>query len=74
MQNSVDKLKAEVRKGLGIQTNADRIRSMTDEELADWIYGIDEFWDDGECKKYINGVTLHDGKEDILEWLQSEAE
>lgn len=23
------------------QTNADRIRSMTDEELADWLYHID---------------------------------
>ena len=50
------------------------IGSMTDEELAELLYGIGEFWDDGEGKKFINGVTLHDGKDDILQWLQSEAE
>ena len=46
-------------------TNADRIRSMSDEELADFI----------EMKQFFalanNGT---DGEEYTLKWLQSEAE
>lgn len=41
------------------QTNADRIRSMSDEELADWIY-------------YHN--TKFSSEKQWLGWLQSEAE
>ena len=41
-------------------TNADRIRSMSDEELADFIRELNE-----ECI---------DCKDIVLEWLQSEAE
>lgn len=37
MQNAIDKFKAEVRKELGVQSNADRIRAMSDEELAEFI-------------------------------------
>ena len=40
-------------------TNADRIRSMSDEELADFIRELNE--------EYI------DCKDIVLEWLQSEA-
>ena len=40
-------------------TNADRIRSMSDEELADFIRELNE-----ECI---------DCKDIVLEWLQSEA-
>lgn len=47
------------------QTNADRIRAMSDEELADFI----------EMKQFFslanNGT---DGEEYTLNWLQSEAE
>ena len=47
------------------QTNADRIRSMSDEELADFI----------EMKQFFalanNGT---DGEEYTLKWLQSEVE
>ena len=47
------------------QTNADRIRSMSDEELADFI----------EMKQFFaiarNGT---DGEECTLQWLQSEVE
>ena len=47
------------------QTNADRIRSMSDEELAEFI----------EMKQFFalanNGT---DGEEYTLKWLQSEAE
>ena len=65
---------AEEHNNESVKTNADYIRNMTDDELAELLYGIGEFWDDGEGKKFINGVTLHDGKDDILQWLQSEAE
>ena len=41
-------------------TNADRIRSMSDEELADFIRELNE--------EYI------DCKDIVLEWLQSEVE
>ena len=42
-------------------TNADRIRSMTDEELAEFLYQVG----------YDNGWGL---KEFALEWLQQPAE
>lgn len=74
MQNSIDKLKAEVRKELGIQSNADIIRNMTDEELAEFLYGTDHYVDDSECIVCFSETRLHDSKEDILQWLQSEAE
>lgn len=40
-------------------TNADRIRNMSDEELADWIY-------------YHN--TKFSSEKQWIDWLQSEAE
>ena len=57
-----------------IQTNADRIKNMSDEDLADFLYCIEAYCDDGEYKKYIDEVTLNDSKDDILEWLKSEVE
>ena len=55
------------------QTNADRIRSMTDEELALWIcdiYDIEE-----ENGKFINGIIIPGyAPNDIEEWLQQPAE
>ncbi len=55
-------------------TNADRIRAMSDEELANWILGIDHYWNDGECIVSFGKVHIHDSSDSILEWLQSEAE
>lgn len=44
-------------------TNADRIRSMTDEELAEWIFNT--LWSyDAICEKR---------KKDWLDWLNQEA-
>ena len=57
-----------------IETNADRIRAMSDEELADFLLGIDHYWDDGQCIVGFDNAILNDSKSDILEWLQSEAE
>ena len=55
-------------------TNADRIRAMSDEELADFLLGIDHYWDDGECIVVLDGKSIHDSKSDIVDWLQSEVE
>ena len=54
-------------------TNADRIRSMTDEELALWICGI--YDSEEENGKFINGIIIPGyTPNDIEEWLQQPAE
>ena len=53
-------------------TNADRIRSMSDEELAEFLGGIDHTIDDCEFIVKIGDEWLHDSTADILDWLQSE--
>lgn len=66
-QNAIDKYAP--------MTNADRIRSMTDEELAEWIYSIDYHYDDdnGASAIKLDEVYINDRKEDILDWLQEKA-
>lgn len=54
------------------QTNADRIRNMTDEELLDFICSI-ETYEEGSVKTIENGVSMHTVTE-VRKWLQSEAE
>lgn len=62
------------------QTNADRIRNMSDEELADWLHNMCDFEKDEEPYKSIynldteKGEEIHDSYGDLLNWLQSEAE
>ena len=58
-----------------IVTNADRIRSMTDEELAEFLKGIDNgheiaVGDYFYTKKYAVMMS----SEKVLEWLQSDSE
>ena len=54
-------------------TNADRIRSMTDEELALWICGVYDI--EEENGKFINGIIISGyAPHDIEEWLQQPAE
>lgn len=58
------------------QTNADRIRNMSDEELARFIIYTDFDCAD-YCDDYAMGCGLTCGKENkevVLKWLQSEAE
>lgn len=59
-------------------TNADRIRAMSDEELADLLHNIGSYVEDEEplIDIYIgeSKTTLDDGFGFILEWLQSKAE
>lgn len=62
------------------QTNADRIRNMSDEELADWLHNMCDFEKDEEPYKSIYNLDtekeegIHDSYGDLLKWLQSEAE
>lgn len=54
-------------------TNAQRIRGMSDEELAEWICGV--YDDDESAGKFINGILIERYDEDImLGWLQQPAE
>jgi hypothetical protein len=54
------------------QTNADRIRNMSDEELLDFICSI-ETYEEGSVKTIRNGIAMRSVTE-IEKWLQSEAE
>ena len=62
------------------QTNADRIRNMSDEELAEWIHNMCEFEKDEEPYRSIYNLDteqeeeIHGSYGDLLYWLQSEAE
>ena len=50
-------------------SNADKIRSMTDEELALWICGVYDI--EEENGKFINGIIIPGyAPHDIEEWLQ----
>lgn len=60
-----------------LTTNADRIRAMSDEELADFIGGIytldrDAWGDYDPCVVVEQSVKIRD-KEDMLDWLRSPA-
>ena len=61
------------------QTNADRIRAMSDEELADFIGGIftleHDLWGDYDPRTVVTQeprVELR-SREDVLDWLKQEA-
>ena len=58
------------------KTNADRIRHMTDEELAEMLHNIGSYVEGGEPKIDIwlgeDMSTLSDDYGNILEWLQAE--
>lgn len=62
------------------QTNADRIRNMSDEELAEWITNICDIERREKLYKSIYNLDtekeeeIRDSYGDLLKWLQSEAE
>ena len=59
------------------QTNADRIRNMSDEELAELITGSLNFDCADYCDSFTQGCAFNCGKKDreiALNWLHSEAE
>lgn len=57
-------------------TNGDRIRSMTDEELAEWMHNMVAFEKDEELMLSIYNLDteeteeIYDSYGDLLEWLQ----
>ena len=58
-------------------TNADRIRNMSDEDLAKLITGSLNFDCADYCDSFTQGCAFNCGKKEIeiaLKWLQSEAE
>lgn len=65
------------------QTNADRIRAMSDEELADLLKGADELDDRihycqslPECEKFFEDgedIPEHKCRDCLLKWLQQPA-
>ena len=62
------------------ETNAERIRNMTDEELAEWLTNMFDFEKFGEPYKSIYNLDtekeeeIHDSYGDLLKWLKSESE
>ena len=59
------------------QTNSDRIRNMSDEELAELITGSLNFDCADYCDSFTQGCAFNCNKKDreiALKWLQSEAE
>ena len=50
-----------------IKTNADRIRSMTDEKLAEWFAGHDA----GIVANVLNNDYVEPTKDGWLEWLET---
>ena len=59
------------------QTNADRIRNMSDEELAELITGSLNFDCAEYCDSFTQGCAFNCNKKDreiALKWLQSEAD
>ena len=64
------------RDGKPKQTNADWIRSMTDDELAELITGSLNFDCADYCDSFASGCAFKCGKKEreiALKWLQSEA-
>ena len=61
-------------------TNADRIRNMSDEELAEWLTNMCDIERHEEPYKSIYNLDtekeeeIHDSYGDLLKWLQSEEE
>ena len=80
MERDIGVVRAFLRAKKKPQTNADRIRSMTDEELAEWITNMCEFERHGEPYKSIynldtdNEEEIHDSYGDLLRWLKAESE
>lgn len=58
-------------------TKGDMIRSMNDEELAEWLHNIDHFYDEHDdlCISLMvedDAQEVYDSYGCLLEWLQEE--
>lgn len=64
-QNAIDKYKR--------MTNADRIRQMTDDDLAHFISGLKKYESDGEwIIRFFYDKFCGDTFEDVKEWLEGD--
>ena len=72
LDRDIDIIKDFLRDNKKKQTNADRIRSMTDEELLDFLCSI-ETYDEGSVKTIEGGVAMCSVTE-VEQWLQKESE
>lgn len=68
------KLEAELRNLQYVKTNADRIRNMSDEELAVYIMCPAEYDLGFNKERECNGEMNRNCRKCTLKWLQSEAE
>ena len=55
-----------------IKTNADKIRNMTDEELAELMYDSFSIFNCSDCEMGYYGTCLADCRKYILNWLRKE--
>ena len=66
-------------------TNGDKIRAMTDEELAEWLHNITQYYEDDDVEQLEPMVSIYDldKKQDIevrdsygdlLGWIRKEVE
>lgn len=56
------------------QTNADRIKSMNDEELAEFLYDTNHYFENNEYLVRFGSEIVQDEEINILDWLKSEVE
>ena len=76
-ERTIKRIKKDVQ---STETNSDRIRNMSDDELAEWLTNMCDIERNEEPYKSIynlntrNEEEIHDSYGDLLKWLQSEAE
>ena len=76
-ERTIERIKRDVQ---STETNADRIRNMSDDELAEWLTNMCDIERHEEPYKSIyNSDTrqeeeIHDSYGDLLKWLKSESE
>lgn len=76
-ERTIERIKKDVQ---STETNADRIRNMSDDELAEWLTNMCDIERHEEPYKSIYNLNtsheeeIHDSYGDLLKWLQSEAE
>ena len=59
---------------VNLTTNADRIRSMNDEELAEFLYDTNHYFENNEYLVRFGSEIVQDEEINILDWLKSEVE
>ena len=76
-ERTIKRIKKDVQ---STETNADRIRNMSDDELTEWLTNMCDIERHEEPYKSIYNLNtrheeeIHDSYRDLLKWLQSEAE